>query len=252
MDPTTSCKDASVTISMSSLDVTSNLADVPELRPSASMGQLKSPPNTTALGPDRIYKLFMITKLKASLDFQATLLFAAKALVHARPLLWDGPAPGYTSRLRWSAAWREVARIVYPDWNKHSRLQKLIIAKHVETRWSSVRDRFIRERRQLMRRGASQEELCSLRFAPMLRFILNSSRRRQAELVQQPAEASSDEKNEEPHLTEALPMTPPPRWQEGPAWRGRPTSGLTVQQHLCAALTPSPHLHQHHPLSARL
>lgn len=41
MEPTTSFKDASVTISMSSLEVTSNLLEVPELRPSSSMGQVE-------------------------------------------------------------------------------------------------------------------------------------------------------------------------------------------------------------------
>ncbi|XP_069815797.1 uncharacterized protein [Dendropsophus ebraccatus] len=139
--------------------------------------------------------------------------------VYARPLLWDGPAPGYRSRLTRRAAWREVCRIVYPDWDQHTRLQKWIIANYVETRWSSVRDRFIRERRQLMSRGASQQELASLHFAPMLRFILNSSRRRRPQLVQQPAEASSDEENEEHHLAEGVAMTPP-RWQEGPVEPG--------------------------------
>ncbi|XP_069818635.1 phospholipid-transporting ATPase IK-like isoform X3 [Dendropsophus ebraccatus] len=140
--------------------------------------------------------------------------------VHARPVLWDGPAPGYRSRLTRSAAWREVARIVYPDWDQHTRLQQWIIANYVETRWSSVRDRFIRQRRQLIRRGAAQEELAALRFAPMLRFILNSPRRRRPQVVQQPAEASSDEENEEPNLAEGLARTPPPRCQEGPVEPG--------------------------------
>ncbi|XP_069810757.1 uncharacterized protein [Dendropsophus ebraccatus] len=140
--------------------------------------------------------------------------------VHARPVLWDGPAPGYRSRLTRSAAWREVARIVYPDWDQHTRLQQWIIANYVETRWSSVRDRFIRQRRQLMRRGASQEELAALPFAPMLRFILNSPRRRRPQVVQQPAEASSDEENEEPNLAEGLARTPPPRCQGGPVEPG--------------------------------
>ncbi|XP_069810747.1 uncharacterized protein [Dendropsophus ebraccatus] len=141
-------------------------------------------------------------------------------VVHARPVLWDGPAPGYRSRLTRSAAWREVARIVYPDWDQHTRLQQWIIANYVETRWSSVRDRFIRQRRQLMRRGASQEELAALPFAPMLRFILNSPRRRRPQVVQQPAEASSDEENEEPNLAEGLARTPPPRCQGGPVEPG--------------------------------
>ncbi|XP_069819933.1 uncharacterized protein [Dendropsophus ebraccatus] len=93
--------------------------------------------------------------------------------VHARTYMWDSTAPGYTSRQHRKQTWWEIAALVYPDWDKLSTVDQMAIAHHVETRWASVRDRFMREHRKLVRNsGTSPVPLPAIPYAEQLSFLL--------------------------------------------------------------------------------
>ncbi|CAJ0953000.1 unnamed protein product [Ranitomeya imitator] len=92
--------------------------------------------------------------------------------VQARPLLWDKGSFGYTDRHRRDRAWIDICQILYPDWGGYSHPQQGVIEDDVRQRWKSVRDRFLKERRQAIRSGISPSKRRKMPFYDELLFIM--------------------------------------------------------------------------------
>ncbi|XP_073540365.1 uncharacterized protein [Phyllobates terribilis] len=92
--------------------------------------------------------------------------------VQARPLLWDKSSFGYTDRHRRDRAWIDICQILYPDWGGYSHPQQGVIEDDVRQRWKSVRDRFLKERRQAIRSGISPSKRRKMPFYDELLFIM--------------------------------------------------------------------------------
>lgn len=66
-------------------------------------------------------------------------------LVKQNPALWDQTDPGHSDRVVTRRLWESVFQALVPEWDDFSRKEKVLYEKQIQTRWRSVRDRFMRE-----------------------------------------------------------------------------------------------------------
>ncbi|KAM4033971.1 uncharacterized protein ACNLHF_020690 isoform 2-T2 [Anomaloglossus baeobatrachus] len=142
--------------------------EIPKVGKTVAKGGKKTSSRKSYIGKRRS-RLATPRKVYRRMDMDVGTLISE---VQARPLLWDKGSFGYTDRHRRDRAWIEICQILYPDWGGYSHPQQGVIEDDVRQRWKSVRDRFLKERRQAIRSGISLSKRRKMPFYDELLFIM--------------------------------------------------------------------------------
>ncbi|XP_069811751.1 uncharacterized protein [Dendropsophus ebraccatus] len=100
----------------------------------------------------------------------------AEALIYAvqeRPSLWDQSDPQHADIVQNRRLWEEIFSEIVPNWEVLPQKQKRKIGKDLQTRWRSMRDRYIRDHNEESRipsgSGASKRPI--YRYRNQLQFL---------------------------------------------------------------------------------
>ncbi|KAM4051692.1 corrinoid adenosyltransferase MMAB isoform 2-T3 [Anomaloglossus baeobatrachus] len=66
-------------------------------------------------------------------------------MVKKNPPLWDQTDPGHSDRIVTRRIWESIFQALVPGWDDFCRKEKVLYEKQIQTRWRSLRDRFMRE-----------------------------------------------------------------------------------------------------------
>ncbi|KAG9487059.1 hypothetical protein GDO78_007111 [Eleutherodactylus coqui] len=66
-------------------------------------------------------------------------------MVKQSPALWDQADPGHSDRVVTRGIWESIFQALVPEWDEFTRKEKGLHEKQIQTRWRSLRDRFMRE-----------------------------------------------------------------------------------------------------------
>ncbi|XP_040272525.1 corrinoid adenosyltransferase [Bufo bufo] len=103
-------------------------------------------------------------------------------LVKQNPALWDQTDPGHSDRVVTRRIWESIFQTLVPDWDEFSRKEKAPYEKQIQTRWRSLRDRFMRELAEMRKlpSGSMAPKRKTYTYMEHLEFLRKAADQRQS------------------------------------------------------------------------